>query len=105
MNILITGIAGFAGSKIASGLISIHPSIEIIGLDNFSRKGSELNISELTSLRIDLIRGDIRSQSDIDDLPKPASTDRLCSKSIRTCRFGRVFFKQASNETQSLRHN
>ena len=70
MNILITGIAGFAGSKIASGLISIHPSIEIIGLDNFSRKGSELNISELTSLRIDLIRGDIRSQSDIDDLPK-----------------------------------
>ena len=70
MNILITGIAGFAGSKVASGLISIHPSIKIIGLDNFSRKGSELNISELTSLRIDLIRGDIRSQSDIDDLPK-----------------------------------
>jgi CDP-paratose 2-epimerase len=69
MKILITGIAGFAGSKIASGLIFFQPNIEIIGLDNFSRNGSELNISELTSLRIDLIRGDIRNQSDIDALP------------------------------------
>ena len=69
MKILITGIAGFAGSKIASGLIFFQPNIEIIGLDNFSRKGSELNISVLTSLRIDLIRGDIRNQSDIDALP------------------------------------
>ena len=44
--------------------------MQIIGLDNFSRKGSELNISDLTTLGIDLIRGDIRSQSDIDSLHK-----------------------------------
>ena len=47
-----------------------HNNLQIIGLDNFSRKGSEINISELTDLGIDLIRGDIRSQSDIDALPK-----------------------------------
>ena len=46
-----------------------HSNLRVVGLDNFSRKGSELNISELTALGIDLIRGDIRSQSDIDDLP------------------------------------
>ena len=70
MKILVTGISGFAGSKIASGLISFHPSIEIFGIDNFSRKGSELNISDLTNRGINLIRGDIRSQSDIDCLPQ-----------------------------------
>ena len=51
-------------------LLQSHSNLQIIGLDNFSRKGSELNISELTNLGIDLIRGDIRSQSDIDALPK-----------------------------------
>ena len=42
----------------------------MIGLDNFSRRGSELNTSDLTNLGINLIRGDIRSQSDIDALPE-----------------------------------
>ena len=70
MKILITGICGFAGTSIAKSLLQSHTNLQIIGLDNFSRKGSELNISELTNLRINLIRGDIRSQSDIDDLPK-----------------------------------
>ena len=70
MKILITGICGFAGTSIAKSLLQSHSNLQIFGLDNFSRKGSELNISELTILRIDLTRGDIRSQSDIDDLPK-----------------------------------
>ena len=70
MNILITGICGFAGSSIAKAMLLGHSNLQIVGLDNFSRKGSELNVSELTKLGIDLIRGDIRSQSDIDGLPK-----------------------------------
>jgi len=70
MKILITGICGFAGNAIAKALLDSHSNLEIVGLDNFSRKGSELNISCLTSLGINLIRGDIRSQSDIDALPK-----------------------------------
>ena len=70
MKILITGICGFAGTSIAKTLLQSHSNLQIIGLDNFSRKGSEVNISELSKLGVDLIRGDIRSQSDIDDLPK-----------------------------------
>src|SRR6056300_171636 len=70
MKILITGICGFAGSLIAKTLLQSHTNLQIVGLENFSRKGSELNISELTGLGINLIRGDIRSQSDIDALPK-----------------------------------
>ena len=70
MKILITGICGFAGTSIAKTLLQSHTNLQIFGLDNFSRKGSELNTSQLTDLGIDLIRGDIRSQSDIDALPK-----------------------------------
>jgi len=70
MKILITGICGFAGSSIAKALLQSHSNLQIVGLDNFSRKGSELNIADLTNLGINLIRGDIRSQSDIDALPK-----------------------------------
>jgi len=70
MKILITGICGFAGSSIAKTLLQSHSNLQIIGLDNFSRKGSELNTYQLSDLGIDLIRGDIRSQSDIDALPK-----------------------------------
>ena len=70
MKILITGICGFAGSSIAKSLLLSHSNLQIVGLDNFSRKGSELNISELTKFGVELIRGDIRSQSDIDALPK-----------------------------------
>lgn len=70
MKILITGVAGFAGNSIAKTLLDHHSNLQIIGLDNFSRKGSELNIPDLTNQGINLIRGDIRSQSDIDCLPK-----------------------------------
>ena len=71
MKILITGICGFAGTSISKSLLQSHSDIQIVGFDNFSRKGSELNIPELTNLKIDLIRVDIRSQSDIGSYPKP----------------------------------
>ena len=70
MKVLIAGICGFAGCSIAERLLQSHTNLKIIGLDNFSRKGSELNTSQLSDLGIDLIRGDIRSQSDVDALPK-----------------------------------
>ena len=70
MKILITGICGFAGSSIAKILLENHTNFKIFGYDNLSRKGSESNISKLTELGIELIRGDIRSQSDIEALPE-----------------------------------
>jgi CDP-paratose 2-epimerase len=70
MKILITGICGFAGLSIAKMLLQSHSNLQIVGLDNLSRSGSELNVSELKDLGIELIRGDIRSQSDIEARPK-----------------------------------
>lgn len=70
MKILITGICGFVGSSIAKSLLQNQTNLKIFGTDNLSRKGSELNASLLSNLGVNLIRGDIRSQSDIDTLPK-----------------------------------
>ena len=70
MKILITCICGFAGASIAKTLLQSYSNLQIVGLDNFSRKGSEVNIPKLTNLGINLIRGDIRSQSDTNALPK-----------------------------------
>ena len=70
LRILITGVFGFAGSSIAKTLLQNHSNLQILGLDNLSRKGSELNIPAIKNLGVKLIRGDIRSQSDIDALPK-----------------------------------
>jgi CDP-paratose 2-epimerase len=67
---MITGIAGFAGCNISNSLQGHLGNIEIFGLDNFSRKGSELNVSHLNKTGVNLMRGDIRSQSDIDALPQ-----------------------------------
>ena len=69
MKVLITGICGFAGFSIAERLWESHSKIKIIGVDNFSRKGCELNASRLANLGIQTMRGDIRSQSDIDNIP------------------------------------
>lgn len=69
MRILITGICGFVGSAVASTLLKIDPSIDVIGIDNFHRPGSELNRSILRESGIRVIQGDIRMQSDVSQLP------------------------------------
>lgn len=69
MKILITGIAGFVGSKLATGLKNFNQNLEIQGIDNFSRRGSDNNIFYLQKADIKLFHGDIRLQSDIDTLP------------------------------------
>jgi CDP-paratose 2-epimerase len=70
LKIVITGIAGFAGNSIAINLLKNYQKLELYGLDNFSRKGTESNINSLNNLGVHLIRGDIRNQSDIDAIPK-----------------------------------
>ena len=70
MKLLVTGAAGFAGANIIRYLLKHMPSVSIFGLDNFSRKGSELNIKELLDLNVKLLRCDIRSQSDVESIPK-----------------------------------
>jgi CDP-paratose 2-epimerase len=68
MKIVLTGVCGFAGSTIADGLLEARPGLKIVGLDNLSRPGSELNRGRMQKLGIDLRHLDIRNQSDIETL-------------------------------------
>ena len=69
MRILITGICGFVGSKIAQVIREHLPSATIFGIDNFSRTGAYLNKTVLESVGIQVFSGDIRLASDVDALP------------------------------------
>lgn len=53
----------------AKALLSNYSEIEIVGIDNLSRKGSELNLPQINDLQIQFIRGDIRCSSDLNNLP------------------------------------
>lgn len=69
MRILITGICGFAGSNIAASLLEHFANVEVLGIDNLSRPGSEINRQVLHRLGIRFIHGDIRNASDLEQLP------------------------------------
>ena len=68
MKILITGVAGFAGITICEKLLKQNPGLQIIGIDNFSRPGSETNLKKLKKLDVPVYRVDIRLASDIESL-------------------------------------
>ena len=73
MKLLITGICGFVGAAIARGLLERRGTsagaLEIWGVDNFSRPGSETNRHELQRLGVKLFHGDLRLPSDLEGLP------------------------------------
>lgn len=69
MKFLITGICGFAGSRIAAALRREFENVSILGIDNFLRPGSETNRPRLKALGIDVRHGDVRLQSDWNSLP------------------------------------
>lgn len=69
MKILITGICGFAGSTLASALLESRTGLEIWGLDNFIRPGSETNRERLTRQGARVRHGDIRQPADLEAIP------------------------------------
>jgi CDP-paratose 2-epimerase len=69
MKILITGICGFVGSSLATWFRNHVEGMEIIGLDNLIRPGSELNRNGLKALGISVRHGDVRNASDFESLP------------------------------------
>jgi CDP-paratose 2-epimerase len=70
MKVLITGVCGFVGSVLARGLSS-DPAVErVIGIDNLSRPGSELNYAALRAEGINVRRGDIRCESDLQSIER-----------------------------------
>ena len=69
MKLLITGICGFAGSTLALRLREGRPGLEIFGVDNFIRAGSETNRQRLQAAGIKVFHADLRVADDVDALP------------------------------------
>ncbi len=69
MRILITGAAGFVGTSLAHALRSAIAGVDLIGLDNLSRAGSETNRPAWRALGMKLVHGDLRLASDVEALP------------------------------------
>jgi len=69
MKLLITGICGFVGSTLTRALLEASPGLQIIGVDNFIRPGSELNRRELAALGVKIFHADVRSATDFETLP------------------------------------
>lgn len=69
MRILITGGAGFVGSRLAFSFKKENPAAEVVILDNLKRRGSEINLPLFKQHGIEFEHGDIRSYSDLEDLP------------------------------------
>ena len=70
MKLLITGVCGFVGSVLARTLPLHQDNLEIFGLDNLSRPGSEQNRTALRSSQVRVVHGDLRNPSDLEGLPK-----------------------------------
>jgi CDP-paratose 2-epimerase len=69
MKVFITGVCGFVGSSVARWLRERDATIQVFGLDNLSRPGSESNPSKLRSVGVRVLHGDVRNASDFDTLP------------------------------------
>jgi len=69
VKILISGICGFVASTLAKTLLEYQSGLQLFGLDNFIRSGSETNKESLRALGVRLFYGDLRSASDLEMLP------------------------------------
>lgn len=69
MNVLVTGACGFVGSTVLRGLREHLSGVGLYGVDNLIRPGSEINRRSLLTLGVALVHGDVRSASDLDQLP------------------------------------
>ena len=69
MNILITGVAGLLGSRLADWILENKPDVTVIGIDNFSGGYVENINSRIKFYKLDLIRdsiSDLFQKYDID---------------------------------------
>ena len=66
MKIIVTGGCGFLGSSLCLKLKQKYPKYSIVAFDNLKRRGSEINLIDLTSNNIEFIHGDIRNIEDLE---------------------------------------
>jgi CDP-paratose 2-epimerase len=70
MRVFITGICGFVGSHVATDLKKAFTDVEIVGLDNLIRRGSEINVAPLKAIGCQVIHGDVRVVDDLAEIPR-----------------------------------
>lgn len=70
MRILLTGVCGFVGSVVARSLRERLDGVEVVGLDNLVRPGSEINRRRLREDGFRVIHGDVRLFSDLEAPPR-----------------------------------
>jgi CDP-paratose 2-epimerase len=69
MKLLVAGICGFVGSTLSRALLESVENLQIFGLDNFIRPGSEVNRRELAEIGVKIFHADVRSATDFETLP------------------------------------
>jgi len=100
MKLLITGICGFVGSTLTRALLASSENLQIVGVDNFIRPGSELNRRELAALGVSILHADVRSATDFATLP---ATDFVIDAAANPSVLAGVDGKTSSR--QLLEHN
>ncbi len=65
-SVLVTGGAGFVGSRLAIALREAKSGLRVAALDNLRRRGSELNLPRLRAAGVDFLHGDIRCNEDLE---------------------------------------
>jgi CDP-paratose 2-epimerase len=70
MKILITGVCGFVGSRMARIFFERLDGVEVVGIDNLSRRGAETNLAALRRLGCSFVHGDVRNAEDVAELPR-----------------------------------
>jgi CDP-paratose 2-epimerase len=100
VKLLVTGACGFVGSVVLEHLRAATPDVTLIGLDNLSRAGSELNRARLRSLGVRILHGDIRIASDLETLgPVDWIIDAAANPSVLAGIVG------ATSSRQLIEHN
>lgn len=70
MRVLISGICGFVGRHVATDLKAAFEKLEVFGIDNLIRRGSETNLPILKALGCQVVHGDVRVTDDVAELPR-----------------------------------
>jgi len=69
VRLLVTGACGFVGSRLCIALKQRWQDLEVIALDNLSRRGSETNVPVLRRTGCQVVHGDVRTNEDLAELP------------------------------------